>query len=65
MAFLQGLKSQKNSQVCSDQNELKKTALCPTCGSVVEPLPAGAVGAESKFKKRLDMVKKITEDYSR
>lgn len=37
------------SQVCSDLNELKETALCPMRGSVVEALAAGALRAESEF----------------
>lgn len=50
---------------CSDQNKLKETAPCPMCGSVEEPFVAELVGARSKFKKHLDMMKKIkiTGDY--
>lgn len=57
---------QKHGQIknCSDQNKLKKTAPCPTGGSVEEPFAAEVVGARSEFKKHIDMMKKkITGDY--
>lgn len=41
-----------------DQNKLKETSPCPTCGSVEEPFAAEVVGARSEFKKHLDMLKK-------
>lgn len=58
MAFLQGLKAQKSSQVCSHQDKLKETALHLMCGSALEPPAAEALGAQSEFKKHLDRRKK-------